>query len=299
MIVSKVHDYLLSWQQDIKKALLSYDERSSFNDDDWSSKLGAGKSSIIANSALFESAGVNFSHVTGDKLPAASLPGRNELAGKPFMALGVSTVIHPSNPYVPTTHANLRFFIVDPESENPTWWFGGGFDLTPYYPNMDDCVLWHKNAKLACDKYDKDSYAKYKKWCDDYFYLPHRQETRGIGGLFFDNLNEQGFDPSFSFVKDVGSAFICSYQSIVAGQKEHSFGEREREFQLYRRGRYVEFNLLYDRGTKFGLESGGRVESILMSLPKNVSWKYNWKPEPGSAEAELYEKYLVPRNWVS
>jgi coproporphyrinogen III oxidase len=297
-LVIKVSNYLVSWQQSIKKSLISYDKGSSFNDDNWSSSLGSGKSSVISNSAIFESAGVNFSHVAGSELPAASLPGRSELTGKPFIALGVSTVIHPLNPYIPTAHANLRFFIVDPDSENPHWWFGGGFDLTPYYANADDCALWHKNAKHACDKYEFSSYDKYKKWCDDYFYLPHRKEARGIGGLFFDDLNEFGFEKSFSFIGDVGAAFVKSYQSIVGKRKDCAFGAREREFQAYRRGRYVEFNLLYDRGTKFGLESGGRVESILMSLPKHVSWKYNWQPEPGSAEADLYENYLVPRDWV-
>lgn len=299
MMLSNIKDYLLSWQQDIKNALLSYDVNSHFNDDNWTSSLGSGRSSIIENSGVFESAGVNFSMVKGDTLPKASLPRADKLQGKPFTALGVSAVIHPFNPYVPTTHTNLRFFVVDPESENPVWWFGGGFDLTPYYPYLDDCVLWHANAKKACDKYDEASYAKYKKWCDEYFYLPHRGETRGVGGVFFDDLNEKGFDESFRFVKDLGSCFVESYSAIVSRRNDSSYSEREREFQLYRRGRYVEFNLLYDRGTKFGLESGGRVESILMSLPKNVSWKYNWQPEPGSKEADLYENYLFPREWLS
>ncbi len=296
--ISSISNYLLSWQQGIKNSLISCDKSGLFESDEWSSRLGVGNSSVITNSAVFESAGVNFSHVAGSKLPISSLPGRSDLAGKPFVAIGVSTVIHPFNPYIPTTHANLRFFIVDPDSANPHWWFGGGFDLTPYYPSLDDCILWHKNAKLACDNYSPDSYKKYKKWCDEYFYLPHRDETRGIGGLFFDDLNEFGFDKSFRFIKDVGAAFIESYQSIVNNQKDRSFGEHQREFQAYRRGRYVEFNLLYDRGTKFGLDSGGRTESILMSLPKNVSWKYNWQPDPGSAEADLYANYLAPRDWL-
>jgi coproporphyrinogen III oxidase len=236
--------------------------------------------------------------VFGDGLPPSATKARPELAGRGFQALGVSLVLHPLNPYVPTTHANFRFFSTDDKSGDAAWWFGGGFDLTPYYPNHDDVIHWHNKARDVCDRFGNDWYAKYKKWCDDYFYLKHRDETRGVGGLFFDDLNEPGFERSFEFLRAAGDQFLPAYLPIVAARKDQPYGEREREFQLYRRGRYVEFNLLYDRGTLFGLQSGGRTESILMSLPPRVRWQYNWSPVPGSAEALLYDKYLRPQDWL-
>ena len=247
---------------------------------------------------IFEKAGINFSHVHGDALPGSATAHRPELAGRSFQALGVSLVIHPHNPYVPTSHANVRFFIAEKEGEDPVWWFGGGFDLTPYYGNDEDVIHWHTIAKQACDPFGEDAYSKYKKWCDEYFYLKHRDEPRGIGGLFFDDLNEGSFEECFAFMKSVGNHYIPAYRPIVTKRKNMDYGEREREFQLYRRGRYVEFNLVFDRGTLFGLQTGGRTESILMSLPPLVSWKYNWQPETGTTEAELYEKYLKPKDWI-
>jgi len=231
-------------------------------------------------------------------LPPSATRNRPELAGQSFRAMGVSLVLHPGNPYVPTTHANFRFFSTDSGEGEPVWWFGGGFDLTPYYPFHDDVLHWHQKAKEACDPFGDDVYEKYKKWCDEYFYLTHRQETRGVGGLFFDDLNEFGFDKSFEFTQSVGDKFLSAYLPIVKARSGHKYGKRQREFQLYRRGRYVEFNLIYDRGTLFGLQSGGRTESILMSLPPRVRWEYDWKPQPGSPEADLYENYLRPRDWL-
>jgi coproporphyrinogen III oxidase len=213
--------------------------------------------------------------------------------------MGVSLVIHPHNPYVPTSHANVRFFIAEKEGSDPVWWFGGGFDLTPYYGNKEDCKHWHQTAKQACDPFGDDTYDKYKTWCDEYFFLKHRNEPRGIGGLFFDDLNTPDFDTAFAFMQSVGDNFLPSYIPIVNNRKDTGYGERERNFQLYRRGRYVEFNLVYDRGTLFGLQSGGRTESILMSLPPVVNWKYSYQPEPGTAEAELYEVYLKPKDWIN
>jgi coproporphyrinogen III oxidase len=212
--------------------------------------------------------------------------------------MGVSLVIHPKNPFVPTSHANVRLFVAEKENEAPVWWFGGGFDLTPYYPFMEDVIFWHETARKACQPFGEDIYTRYKKWCDEYFFLKHRQETRGVGGLFFDDLSEGGFERCFSFLKSVGDAYIEAYLPIVQKRKDTPFNDSHREFQLYRRGRYVEFNLVYDRGTLFGLQSGGRTESILMSLPPVAHWKYNWQPAPGSPEADLYENYLKPREWL-
>jgi coproporphyrinogen III oxidase len=249
--------------------------------------------------AVFEQAGVGFSHVHGAGMPPSATKSRPDLAGRGFQALGVSLVLHPRNPYVPTTHANFRFFITDEKDGRSAWWFGGGFDLTPCYPFHEDVVQWHRKAKEVCDPFGTDWYAKYKAWCDEYFYLKHRNETRGVGGLFFDDLNEPGFERSFAFLRAAGDQFLPAYLPIVEARRKHPFGEREREFLLYRRGRYVEFNLIYDRGTLFGLQSGGRAESILMSLPPRVRWEYGWKPQPGSPEAELYEKYLQPQDWLA
>ncbi len=275
------------------------DGSASFIEDNWDyPKGGGGRSRVLADDKVFERAGINFSHVHGDALPTSATAHRPELAGRRFQALGVSLVIHPHNPYVPTSHANVRFFIAKQEDKDPVWWFGGGFDLTPYYGFKEDAMHWHRTAKAACDPFGKGVYEKYKKWCDDYFFIKHRNEPRGIGGLFFDDLNDGGFERCFEFMQSVGDHYIEAYQPIVTRRKDTSYGEREREFQLYRRGRYVEFNLVYDRGTLFGLQSGGRTESILMSLPPLVSWRYQWQPLAGSPEAELYETFLKPQDWL-
>ena len=294
-----VEAFLKEWQQEIIASLLLLDNTTCFQYENWQSKLGEGTTCVVKSSHAFESAGVNFSCVKAKSLPAAALPGRSNLAGKPYMAMGVSTVIHPRNPYVPTSHANLRFFIVDPDSDSPVWWFGGCFDLTPYYGFAEDCIAWHRGAYNACSPYGENIYEKFKKQCDEYFYLPHRQEPRGRGGVFFDNLSAWGFSKTLSFVKDVGATYINNYSDIVSKRQLIPYGEREKSFQEYRRGRYVEFNLLHDRGTKFGIDSGGRTESILMSLPPVVNWRYGWSPDPGSAEDKLYTDFLVVRDWLS
>jgi len=297
--IDAVKRYLLQLQQNICDALQQEDGEKRFIADEWQREQGGGgRSCVLADGGVFESAGINFSHVFGDGLPASATAHRPELAGRSFQAMGVSLVIHPKNPYVPTSHANVRFFIAEKEGEAPVWWFGGGFDLTPYYGNEDDVKHWHRVAKQACDPFGEDVYPCYKQWCDEYFYLKHRDEPRGIGGLFFDDLNEWGFEKCFAFMQSVGDHYIQAYLPIVQKRKAMEYGEQQRDFQLYRRGRYVEFNLVYDRGTLFGLQSGGRTESILMSMPPNVRWRYNWQPEPGSAEAELYEKYLKPQDWI-
>ncbi len=298
-MINQVKSYLLTLQNQICQMLESEDKQAKFIKDPWEYEngMGGGISCIFSKGDVIEKAGVNFSHVHGNALPPAATAKRPELAESPFQALGVSVVVHPRNPYVPTTHGNVRFILI--EKGDPYWWFGGGFDLTPYYGFLEDCKHWHQTAKMACDPYGEDIYPKLKKACDDYFYLKHRREPRGIGGLFFDDLNEWGFKKSFGFMQSVGNSLIKAYQPILEKRKAHPFGERERKFQCYRRGRYVEFNLLYDRGTLFGLQSGGRTESILMSLPPEVHFDYNWTPEPGSAEAELYETFLKPRDWLS
>jgi len=266
---------------------------------------GGGCSRVLRDGLVFEQAGVNFSHVRGEKLPSAASRLRPELAGRSFHALGVSLVIHPRNPYVPTAHCNVRYFQTAGthggahEQEAQAWWFGGGFDLTPYYGFDDDAIHWHRSAAAACADQVADTYARLKRRCDEYFFLPHRREARGIGGLFFDDLQEGGFEQCFAFTRSVGDHFLPAYRPLVARRKDLEYGDREREFQLYRRGRYVEFNLLVDRGTLFGLQSGGRTESILMSLPPLVAWRYDWQPEPGSPEARLYERYLRPRDWLA
>ena len=267
-----------------------------FRQDEWEfSSGGGGDSRILEDGYLFEKAGVNFSCITGDKLPAAATEKRSELKGRSFTAMGISLVAHPRNPHVPTTHMNLRFIYVDSD----IWWFGGGFDLTPYYGYFIDAEHWHKTAYKACKPFGDSLYDRLKKWCDQYFFIKHRNETRGIGGLFFDDFTEGGFDNSFSFICSVGDHFLEAYCPIVERRANHVYGEHEREFQLMRRGRYVEFNLIYDRGTLFGLQSGGRTESILMSLPPHVSWRYDWKPKPESREQELIENFLKPRDWIS
>lgn len=297
--IDVIREYLFTLQNTITEALQEMDSGLTIQEDEWERQEGGGgRSRVLSQGRLFEQAGVNFSHVFGNELPASATAHRPELAGRNFQALGLSLVVHPLNPYIPTTHMNIRFFMAEKESHDPVWWFGGGFDLTPYYGFEEDAKHWHSTAKKLCDEYGEDVYPRYKKWCDDYFYLKHRQEPRGIGGLFFDDLNEWDFDQCFAFLRSVGDAFLPAYLPIVKRRKNHEYGEAQRQFQLYRRGRYVEFNLVYDRGTLFGLQSGGRTESILMSLPPLVRWQYDWHPQPGSAEAELYEKFLQPRDWV-
>ncbi|TAN00691.1 MAG: oxygen-dependent coproporphyrinogen oxidase [Rhodanobacteraceae bacterium] len=296
--VERVDGFLRDLQDRICAALERADGGARFVEDAWTRATGGGgRSRVLKDGAVFEQAGVNWSRVTGGTLPASATVHRPQLAGRQWTATGVSLVIHPGNPYVPTSHANVRYFEADREDEEPVWWFGGGFDLTPFYPFDEDCVHWHSVARGLCAPFGKDVYPRYKKWCDEYFYLKHRGETRGIGGLFFDDLNEWDFEKSFAFLQAVGNGFIDAYLPIVARRRGTPYGEREREFQLYRRGRYVEFNLVYDRGTLFGLQSGGRTESILMSLPPRVRYEYGYLPEPGSAEARLAE-YLKPRDWV-
>ena len=296
-----VSEYLLRLQQDICSQLAEEDGQADFIRDEWQREggNGGGLTRVLTDGAVFEQAGVNYSMVSGDSLPASATAHRPELAGRSFQAMGVSLVIHPHNPNVPTSHANVRFFIADKEGEDPVWWFGGGFDLTPYYGNREDCKHWHTVAKQACENFGDDTYDKNKRWCDDYFYLKHRNEQRGIGGLFFDDLNTGGFDRCFSYMRSVGDHYIKAYRPIVNRRKNDAYTDAQREFQLYRRGRYVEFNLVYDRGTLFGLQTGGRTESILMSLPPVVHFKYNYQPEVGSAEAELYDYYLQPKNWLA
>ncbi len=298
--VQRVKDYLKSLQNRIVAEFEVLDGESRFKRDAWDRPGGGGGiSCILREGAIFEQAGVGFSHVYGKQMPPSATKARPELAGLGFEAIGVSLVIHPLNPYVPTTHANFRFFAAgEADDEASAWWFGGGFDLTPFYPFHDDVVHWHETARAACSAFGDDVYPRFKAWCDEYFFLPHRQETRGVGGLFFDDVNEFGFDKSFAFLQSVGDSFLPAYRPIVKRRAKHPYGERQREFQRYRRGRYVEFNLLYDRGTKFGLQSGGRTESILMSLPPSVRWEYDWHPEPGSAEETLYTDYLRPRDWL-
>jgi len=300
MPIERVKQYLLGLQDSICSGLEAEDGSARFKEDLWDREAGGGgRTRVMEQGAVFEQAGVNFSHVFGNRLPPSATAARPELEGRDFQAMGLSLVIHPRNPYIPTSHANVRFFIANkPGGEDPIWWFGGGYDLTPYYPNMEDITLWHQTAKDTCDPFGEDVYPRYKKWCDEYFYLKHRNETRGVGGLFFDDLNEGGFDRCFDFMQAIGSSYLKAYRPIVERRKHTPFGERERAFQLYRRGRYVEFNLVYDRGTLFGLQSGGRTESILMSLPPIVSWRYNYRPEAGSAEAELYND-PEPRDWLA
>ncbi len=294
-----VKDYLLDLQARICQQLAAVDAQAEFREDAWQRPDGGGgRSRVIENGAVFEKGGVNFSHVFGDGLPPSATAQRPELAGRGFQAMGVSLVIHPHNPYVPTSHANVRFFIAEKPGETPVWWFGGGFDLTPYYGFEDDARHWHQTALQACEPFGDDVYPRFKQWCDEYFYLKHRDEPRGIGGLFFDDLNEWGFEQTFAFLRSVGDSYLDAYLPIVEQRQALAYGERERDFQLYRRGRYVEFNLVYDRGTLFGLQSGGRTESILMSLPPLVKWRYDWHPEPDTAEAELYEVFLKPRDWA-
>lgn len=296
--LAAVKTFLLSLQDHICQQLVAEDG-GCFREDTWQrAEGGGGRSRVLENGTVIEKGGVNFSHVYGGKLPPSATAHRPELAGRSFQAMGVSLVIHPQNPYAPTSHANVRIFVAEKEGETPVWWVGGGFDLTPYYGFAEDCQDWHSTAKAICEPFGAEVYPKYKKWCDDYFYIKHRQEPRGIGGLFFDDLNEWGFDRCFDFIKAVGMGYINAYQPILARRKNTPYGERERNFQLYRRGRYVEFNLVYDRGTIFGLQTGGRTESILMSLPNLVAWHYDYQAETDSVESRFVQEFLSAREWV-
>ena len=297
--------YLRDLQDRLTQALETADGAASFTEDAWErpttggNLAGGGRTRVLRDGAVFEQAGINFSHVTGTRLPPSATAQRPELAGRGFEATGVSLVAHPRNPYVPTSHANVRFFIAASERAEPIWWFGGGFDLTPYYGFEDDCIHWHRTARAACEPFGADAHPRFKQWCDDYFFIKHRNEPRGIGGLFFDDINEWGFERCFAFLRSVGDHYLPAYLPIVERRRALAYGGREREFQLYRRGRYVEFNLVYDRGTLFGLQSGGRTESILMSLPPQVRFEYGWRPQPGSPEARLYDYFLKPRDWLA
>ena len=297
--IAAVREYLLGLQDRICAALEAEDGLARFAEDAWQRPGGGGgRSRVLVDGAVFEQAGVGFSHVFGPGLPPSATAQRPDLAGRSFEAVGVSLVFHPLNPYAPTTHMNVRFFLAEKEGHDPVWWFGGGFDLTPYYGFEEDAIHFHRAARAACEPFGPEVYPRYKKWCDEYFFLRHREEPRGIGGLFFDDLHEWGFDRTFAFLRSVGDAFLQAYLPILRRRKGTPYGERERDFQLYRRGRYVEFNLVWDRGTLFGLQSGGRTESILMSLPPLVRWRYGWSPEPGTPEARLYEEFLRPRDWA-
>jgi coproporphyrinogen III oxidase len=293
-----VRAYLTDLQNRIIAALEALDG-GTFRRDAWQRPQGgSGESRVIEESHLFERGGVNFSHVTGGNLPPSATANRPELAGRSFEAMGVSLVLHPRNPYCPTAHMNVRFFIATAEGQEPVWWFGGGMDLTPYYGFAEDARHFHQTCKDALAPFGETVHPRYKKWCDEYFFLKHRNEPRGVGGIFYDDLNEGGFERCFDLTRSVGNAFVPAYLPILEQRRHLAYGERERDFQAYRRGRYVEFNLVWDRGTLFGLQSGGRSESILMSMPPVVKWRYDWQPEAGSAEAALYTDFLPPRDWV-
>jgi coproporphyrinogen III oxidase len=298
MDTASVKRHFLDLQQSIVVALEQLDG-SAFGADSWERQSGGGGlTRIIENGRLFERGGVAFSHVLGDQLPPSATASRPELAGRSWEAMGVSLVLHPVNPYVPTVHFNLRFFVAKQEAQEPVWWFGGGTDLTPYYGFEEDAVHFHRTCRDALAPFGAGTYPKFKSWCDEYFYLKHRREPRGIGGIFFDDFHERDFDFSFALAKAVGGLFLPAYLPIAGRRRDTAYGERERAFQAYRRGRYVEFNLVWDRGTLFGLQSGGRTEAILMSMPPSANWRYDWKPEAGTAEAALYERFLVARDWI-
>ncbi|MBT6480770.1 MAG: oxygen-dependent coproporphyrinogen oxidase [Gammaproteobacteria bacterium] len=295
-----VKEFLLELQADICSTLEALDPTADFKTDRWDrEKGGSGISRVISDGEVFEKGGVNFSHVFGDAMPASATATRPDLAGRAWQAMGVSLVIHPRNPFVPTSHANFRMFVADKEREESAWWFGGGYDLTPYYGIEEDCVHWHQQAKNACQEFGEEYYSRFKKQCDDYFQITHRQEPRGIGGLFFDDFNELGFEKSFAFIKSMANSYLEAYVPIVEKRKDNAYTDHHKQFQEYRRGRYAEFNLVYDRGTLFGLQSGvGRIESILMSLPPVARWIYDWHAEKGSAEERLTSEFLKPRDWV-
>lgn len=298
--IDAVKAYLLDLQDRICRELAAEDGSADFIVDEWDRPQGGGgRSRVLAGGAVLEKAGVNFSHVMGTGLPPSATAARPELAGRSFQAMGVSLVIHPENPYAPTSHANVRLFVAEKPGEEPVWWFGGGYDLTPYYGFDEDCRHWHQTAADACAPFGEDIYPRYKRWCDEYFYLRHRAEPRGVGGLFYDDLNAWDFDTCFAFMQSVGDSYIPAYRPILARRKDTPWGEREKQWQLYRRGRYVEFNLVFDRGTLFGLQSEGRTEAILMSLPPLVRWEYDYHPQPGTPEEELMTNYLVDRDWLA
>lgn len=298
--IETVKSFLLKLQDNICQTLELADGKGHFKEDNWQrAEGGGGRTRVLTGGAVIEQGGVNFSHVFGAKLPPSATAVRPELAGRTFQAMGVSLVIHPNNPYVPTSHANVRFFVAEKPDEDPVWWFGGGFDLTPFYPFLEDVQHWHTVASQLCEPFGSDVYPRYKKWCDEYFYLKHRDETRGVGGLFFDDLNELGFEKSFSFMQAVGNGYLDAYIPIIEKRKDLPFGEREKQFQLYRRGRYVEFNLVYDRGTLFGLQTGGRTESILMSMPPLARWEYDFKAKSNTPEAKLTDEFLIPKDWLN
>ena len=294
-----VLDYLQKLQARIVEALELVDGKNFLHDSWQRAEGGGGTTCMLENGNVFERAGVGFSHVLGNKLPPAATLAHPEAAGRKWEAMGVSLVLHPRNPYAPTVHMNIRFFVAEKAGEAPIWWFGGGMDLTPYYGFTDDCVHFHRTNKHTLDAFDSSFYPRFKKQCDEYFYLKHRKEPRGIGGIFFDDFDALGFERSFALQRAVGDSFINAYLPILQRRKDTAYGERERDFQAYRRGRYVEFNLVFDRGTLFGLQSNGRTESILMSMPPSVQWRYDWKPETGSAEAQLYSDFLIDRNWLA
>lgn len=299
-MIEQVKKYLLNLQNNICEEFGKLDSISNFDTDIWKREdgRGSGITRVISDGSLFEKGGVNYSIITGDKMPKSATALRPELEGRKYTALGISLVLHPDNPFIPTTHANVRFFIAEEKGKDPIWWFGGGFDLTPYYGFDEDAIHWHQTAKNACMSFGDKTYQDYKKWCDDYFYLNHRDEQRGIGGLFFDDLNKGGFDQCFEFMKSVGNHFSKAYLPIVKKRMNTSYTDKQKEFQLFRRGRYVEFNLIQDRGTLFGLQSGGRTESILMSLPPSVKWSYQHKIDPNSNEEKLTSYFLKPKDWV-
>ena len=295
-----VEQYLKGLQTSICTALETTDGVATFREESWDrSEGGGGISRVLSDGDVLEKAGVNFSHVMGASLPGSATAVRPQLAGRSFQAMGVSLVIHPQNPYVPTAHANVRLFVAEAPDQEPIWWMGGGFDLTPYYGFFEDARHWHQTAANACEPFGPEVYPRFKGWCDDYFHLKHRDEPRGVGGLFFDDLNEWGFDTTFAFLRSVGDHFLEGYLPIVERRRNSPWSERERQWQLYRRGRYVEFNLVYDRGTLFGLQSNGRTESILMSLPPLVRWEYGYQAKAGSPEADLTDYYLKHRDWLT
>lgn len=295
-----VRAYLSGLQATLCDTLAGIDGKATFAADKWKREEGGGGTTrTLANGAVFEKAGVGFSEVSGTQLPPSASAQRPELAGRSWHAMGVSLVLHPHNPHIPTSHANVRFFRADKAGEESVWWFGGGFDLTPYYGYEEDCRHWHQTARAACQDFGDDLYQEYKAWCDRYFFIKHRNETRGIGGLFFDDFTGKDFDHAFRFMQSVGNSFLPAYVPIVEKRKDMTFTEDQRQFQLYRRGRYVEFNLVYDRGTLFGLQSGGRAESILMSMPPQANWAYRYEPTTGSPEALLSTHFLQPRDWLA
>jgi coproporphyrinogen III oxidase len=299
MDIKPVLDYLTGLQERIVDALQHLDGKNFLHDTWQRPEGGGGISCVMEEGNVLERGGVNFSHVKGDKLPPSASASRPELAGRSFEAAGLSLVLHPRNPFAPTVHLNVRLFVAKKAGEAPIWWFGGGMDLTPYYGFEEDAVHFHRSCREALLPFGTEFHPRFKAWCDEYFYLKHRKEPRGIGGIFFDDFNELGFEQSFNLVKSVGEHFLKAYLPILQRRKDHPYTEKERDFQAYRRGRYVEFNLVFDRGTLFGLQSGGRTESILMSLPPSVKWRYDWQPVEGSAEAKLYRDFLIGKDWLN